>query len=349
MVIAQPRPRSNLTTDAADDTRPSSLVSSAELLGWYRLMLMARGLSDRIWLLNRQGKVHIAVTCHGHEAAQIGSAVAFRGGLGICVTYYRDLAVMLILGMTPRVIMLNALAKKDDPNSGGRQMPGHWSWPEQKVFTQSSSVATQIPHAVGMVLAAKVKNEPSCAIVYFGDGAVSNGDFHEGVHFAAIHRLPVVFFCENNKYAISVPSSLQSATPTVAEKAAAYGIPGVTVDGQNILAVYDATVFALERARRGDGPTLLEALVPRLTPHTSSDDEGRYRTPEELEQARSADPIPWFGAHLKRQRILNQAVYDTMRLLVDQEVEEATEFAERSPDPEPEDLYRDLFFSDAGT
>ncbi|MBI4310755.1 MAG: thiamine pyrophosphate-dependent dehydrogenase E1 component subunit alpha [Chloroflexi bacterium] len=328
---------------------PSQSLAPDDLLHWHRTMLLARVISERIWLLNRLGKVHLAVTCQGHEAAQIGSAAALRAGVDICVPYYRDLAVMLMLGMTPRTIMLNAFARRDDPNSGGRQMPAHWSWPERKVLTTSSPVATQIPHAVGMALAAKLRGQDSCAIVYFGDGATSQGDFHEAVNFAAIHQLPVVFFCENNGLAISVPYPLQSATPTIAEKAAAYGIPGVRVEGHNVLAVYDATFQALERARRGEGPTLVDAVVPRLTPHTSNDDESRYRPAEEREQARIHDPLAWFSRYLKDKGYLNDVQEQSELQDVKDEVEEATEHAEESPDPHPAQLFTHLFAGNGRT
>lgn len=345
MVVTTARPRGKGSIGAGKATKPSALLSADDLLHWYRVMLLARELSERMWLLNRLGKIYLAVTCQGHEGAQIGSAAALRPGVDICLPYYRDLAVMVTLGMSARQIMLSAFAKRDDLNSGGRQMPCHWSWPELRVLSKSSTVATQIPHAAGMALASKLKGEPSCTIVYFGDAATSKGDFHEGVNFAAVHKLPVVFFCENNGLGISVPYHLQTATETIAEKAAAYGIPGVTVDGQNVLAVYDATVAALERARSGHGPSLIEAVVPRLTSHTSNDDETRYRTPEEMEMAKAHDPLPWFSSYLSQREMLTQDAERAMRQEVQKEVEEATGFAEQSDDPDPRDLYRHLFLS----
>ncbi len=345
MVTAKPTPQRKQHPGAGETDRPSALLSPKELLQWYRTMTLARALSERIWLLNRQGKVHLAITCQGHEAAQIGSAAAVRAGLDVCLPYYRDMAVMLALGMPARVIMLNAFGKRDDPNGGGRQMPGHWSWPEKRVLTLSSPVATQIPHAAGMALAAKLRGEPGAIIVYFGDGATSRGDFHEGLNFAAIHKLPVVFFCENNGYAISVPYRLQTATPTIAEKAAAYGMPGVTVDGRDPLAVYDATVQALGRTRRGGGPSLVEAKVARLTPHTSNDDEARYRSLEEREQAKNHDPVPWFRDYLTRREVLDDSSTSAIQRSVEEEVEDATRFAEQSPDPDPTDLPRHVFFT----
>ncbi len=311
-------------------------------------MLLARELSERIWLLNRQGRVHLAVTCQGHEGAQVGSAMALRPGKDICVPYYRDLAVILTLGMSAKLMMLNAFARRDDPNSSGRQMPAHWSWPERRVLTQSSNVATQLPHAVGMALADKLRRQQSRTIVYFGDGATSQGIFHESMNFAAIYRLPVVFFCENNGYAISVPYRLQSSTETIAEKAAAHNIPGVRVEGHDVLAVYDVTWDALSRAERGDGPTLVEAVVPRLTSHTSNDDEARYRTSEERARVRELDPLVFFARHLRERGLLDDAREQAMRRQVKDEVEEATAFAEESPDPDPKDLFRHLFFSGSG-
>src|SRR5262249_52972485 len=196
-------------------------------------MALARALDERMWTISRQGKAPFVTPVRGHEAVQVGSAQALRAGVDWVVTYYRDWAVALTLGVTPYDCLLSLLGKRDDPFSGGRQLPGHFSVPALRLLSPSSAVATQIPHAVGLGLAASLRGEQAVAIVYFGDGATSEGDFHEAASFAGVHRLPVVFLCENNQYAISVPLPRQIPTPTVAERAAAYGFPGVRVDGND--------------------------------------------------------------------------------------------------------------------
>jgi len=277
--------------DSAGDIETLSTASSASaratldgqrLLEMYRQMVLCRTLDERVWLMNRQGKAAIVASAQGHEAGQIGSVWALRKGQDHFYIYYRDLAVLISLGMTPREIMLGFLAKAGEPMSGARQFPTHGAYPKHNIVNLSNVVGTQIPQAVGAALATKMRGEGTVTIVYFGDGASSVGDCHEGMNFAAIHKLPVIFFCENNKYSISVPLSKQMAVDSVARRADGYGMPGLSVDGADIVAVYEATSEASDRARDGQGPTLIEAMVERYLPHTSDDDDRRYRTVEEI-------------------------------------------------------------------
>ena len=186
------------------------------MLELYEWMLLTRSLDERIWRLNRQGKVPFAIPARGQEAAQVGSACALRRGTDVALPYPRDLGVVLVLGMTPLEVLLSAFARAADPSSGGRQLPLHWGHAGLRIMSSSSPVGTQIPQAAGIALAARLRGEDSVTAVYFGDGATSKGDFHEGMNFAAIHRLSVIFFCQNNGYATSVPQSLQMAIPDVA-------------------------------------------------------------------------------------------------------------------------------------
>src|SRR5437867_2945569 len=234
-------------------------LSTQRLLDAHYFLTLARALDDRMWALNRQGKAHFVISCCGQEAAQVGSAMALDPGVDWVLPYYRDLGVMLALGMTPREAMLQFFARADDPCSGGRQMPGHWSYPRLKVVTGSSPVATQLLHATGIALASKIKREPQVTAVYFGEGCTAGGDFHEGLNFAGIHQLPVVFVCENNGYAISEPQSKEMPIANLADRAPGYGMPGEVVDGNDLLAVYRVMRRAVDRARRGEGPTLIEA------------------------------------------------------------------------------------------
>jgi 2-oxoisovalerate dehydrogenase E1 component alpha subunit len=319
----------------ANDTAGAGL-SAQRLLDAHYWMTLARALDDRMWALNRQGKAPFVISCCGHEAAQVGSALALTPGADWVLPYYRDLGVMLVLGLTPREAMLQFMARAADPCSGGRQMPGHWSYPRLRVVTGSSPVATQILHATGVALASKLKREPDVTAVYFGEGSTAGGDFHEGLNFAGIHRLPVVFVCENNGYAISQRQSKEMAVDNVADRAAGYGMPGEVVDGNDLIAVYGAMRRAVERARRGDGPTLLEAKTYRLVPHSSDDDDRIYRSREEVAAWRRRDPLTLFRSQLTDLGVLDEpAVQATLRRVA-QEVDDATAYAEQAPPAPPQ-------------
>ena len=309
----------------------------------YEIMLLARALDERQWILNRQGRQPLVVSCQGHEAAQVGSASALRPGLDLMASYYRDLAAALVFGVSARDVMLEALARGGGPWTGGRQMPSHFGDRRLNILSSSSCVATQISHAVGSALASSYRGDEAVTICYFGDGATSEGDFHEGLNFAAIHRLPVIFCCENNGLAISVPLQKQSPTATVAERAAAYNMPGIAVDGSDLLAVFDATRNAVERARRGDGPTLIDARVWRLTPHTSDDDHTRYRLREEIDQARERDPLPRTLRYLQSVGLLDEQQQWEIEARVRRSVEEAVAFALAAPEPDPTTATRHVF------
>ena len=305
-----------------------------QMLEMYRQMVLCRTLDERVWLLNRQGKAAIVASAQGHEACQIGSVWALRKGRDHFYIYYRDLAVLLSLGLTPTEIMFGFLAKKGEPLSGARQFPVHGAHTGLKIVNLSNVVGTQIPQAVGSALASKMRGEDAVTIVYFGDGASSVGDCHEAMNFAAIHKLPVIFLCENNKYAISVPLSRQMAVDSIAGRAEGYGMPGMTIDGADIEAVFESTSEAAARARDGQGPTLIEAMVERYLPHTSDDDDSRYRSKEELEEARKRDPLRLLRDLLVGDGTLTGEMDENIRQEAKREVNEATELAESAPYPD---------------
>jgi 2-oxoisovalerate dehydrogenase E1 component alpha subunit len=309
----------------------------------YRDMLRSRELSDRMFALNRQGRAAFAVTGQGHEAAQVGSAYAIKRGIDWVLPYYRDVGVMIALGMSPHEILLGLFAKADDPSSGGRQMPCHWSWPEARVVTRSSVIAANLPHAAGIAYASKLRGLKEVSIAYFGEGATSEGDFHEALNFAAIHKLPVVFFCENNGYAISESQEKQMSVLHVADRAKGYDIDGQTVDGNDIIAVHQTAQWSIEECRRGRGPKLIEAKTYRLVPHTSSDDDRRYRTRAELDEWIKRDPIDRFRRRLIEEGTLTEDEDAAWRADAKREVAEAVVSAEQAPDPAPEDALRHVF------
>jgi len=309
----------------------------------YRRMLLSRTLDLRAWTLSRQGRAHFVITSRGHEAAEVGSAFGLERGRDWICPYYRNLALAVGIGMTAREVMLSVFAREGDPSSNGRQLSMHFSHPDWRIISGSSVVSSQIPHAAGLALSAKLSGEPVVAVAYFGEGGSNKGDFHEGVNFAAVHRLPVIFFCENNGYAISVPQRLEMAIEDVATRGAAYGIPGVVVDGNDPLAVARAVREARARALAGDGPTLIEAKVYRFTPHSSDDDDRLYRSREEVEAAVARDPIPAFERRLRALGVLDESASRAIQSEIAAEVDDAVEFADSLPHPEPADLLRHVF------
>jgi len=329
-------------TNAA--TKAQAAVTSH--LAMYREMLLSRELSDRMFALHRQGRAAFAVTGQGHEAVQVAAAHAVKRGTDWLLPYYRDVALLVALGMTPEQVLLGLFAKADDPNSGGRQMPCHWSWPEMRVVTRSSVIAANLPHAAGIAYAAKLRGLKEVAVVLFGEGATSEGDFHESVNFAAIHRLPVVFLCENNGYAISESQEKQMAVKHVADRAKAYGISGQTVDGNDLVAVHQAIAWGVGECRRGRGPKLIEAKTYRFSPHTSSDDDRRYRPRAEVEEWAKRDPIDRFRARLLEEGALTAEQDRAWRDEVKREVEAAVRRAEAAPDPAPESALLHVFAED---
>jgi 2-oxoisovalerate dehydrogenase E1 component alpha subunit len=314
-----------------------------QLLTMYQKMLLARAVGERERMLNRLGKTPFAVTGEGQEAAQVGVASALRPGHDWVVPYYRDLGVALTLGQTARDLLLAHLFRAEDIASGGRNMPSHFSDPALRIVSSSACVGTQIPHAVGVALAAKLRGLDEVAATFFGDGATSTGDCHEAMNLAGVRKLPVIFVCEQNRYAISVPWSQQSAVESLAVRAEGYGFPGVSVDGNDVLAVHAAAREAVGRARNGDGPTFIEARTYRLVPHTSNDDESVYRSREEVEEWRQKDPLIRFAAWLEAQDVADRGELDAIGEAVAKEVDEASEYAEQAPVAELESALRHVY------
>ena len=309
----------------------------------YRHMLMARSISEKSWLLTRQGRVLFSMPCDGQEAADVASAYALDAVRDFVVPYARSLGAMLVKGMTPVEIMLNMFGKSADPNSGGRQMPMHWGHKKLGIISMGSSVGTTLPRASGVALASKLQGQDAVTMVYFGEGAASEGDFHEGLAFAGVHRLPVIFLCNNNGWATSVPVNLQTAEPQISKRAAGYGFPGVTVDGTDPLAVYQVVTKAMERARLGEGPTLVETTTIRMMPHSSSDDHLRYRSQEELDAEKDLDPLPRFRNFLISTGILDEESDQRLREAVEQEVEDAIASADLAQSPDPDSAWNGVY------
>lgn len=326
------------------ENRHSALgLSDEKVLEMYKTMLLARRIDERMWLLNRSGKIPFVISCQGQEAAQIGASFALDREKDYVLPYYRDVGVVLTFGMTAKDLMLSAFAKAEDPSSGGRQMPGHFGQKKNRIVTGSSPVTTQVPHAVGIALAGIMEGKDLVTFVTFGEGSSNQGDFHEGANFAGVHKLPVIFMCENNKYAISVPIEKQLSCERVSDRAIGYGMPGVTVDGNDPLEVYKAVKEAADRGRRGEGPSLIETVSYRLTPHSSDDDDRSYRAPDEVAEAKTKDPIITFGAYLKETGVMNDRLEKEMNDEVMNIVNEATEYAENAPYAAPESAMKHVY------
>ena len=318
-------------------------ATSEEYLQLYRWMCMAKALDNRMHILVKQGRAPFVGSSRGHEGIQVASTAALRPDDWL-VLHYRGLANALVRGLTMREWMLAVFAKADDPLSAGRNIPGGcYSYRALKIAPVSQVVASWIPKASGIAYAAKLRGEGSVTLCTFGDGATSQGDFHEGVNFAAVHRLPVVFVCENNSYAISVPIRLQMANPDVADRAAGYGIPGVTVDGTDVPACYAACREAVERARRGEGPTLIEAKIWRINSHTSEDNHLKYRTKEEIAEASGHDPIGRYVTWLVERGWIAAEEAANVEAECDKEASDAADWAEQQPDPVAEDALTNVF------
>lgn len=281
------------------------------------------------------------LTARGHEVAQVATTAALQQGVDSAWPYYRDLGVALALGVTPYELFLGALGRADDPHSGARQLTSHFSSKRLRLGSVSSEVGAHLPHAVGAAYAATVTREPSVAMCWFGDGASSEGMAHEAMNMAAVAKLPVVFVCENNGFAISVPQSQQMAVASVAERAAGYGMAGATMDGTDAAAVFTAAAEAVARARHGEGPTLLDLQVPRLVPHSSQDDE-HYRTDEERAEAATLDPLPRLEAALG----LSADEAAAIRTELHDHVKAAADQALTKPPPTPDRARRWLYAGD---
>jgi 2-oxoisovalerate dehydrogenase E1 component alpha subunit len=330
-----------LREDGSLDPEHDPGLSDADVVGLYRRLVETRQLDERFVALQRQGRIGFHVGSLGEEAAILGSAWAMReeDWLFPC---YREFGAALMRGLPFQKLVDNMFGNANDTVKG-RQMPCHYTCRAVRWASISSPVGTQITHAVGLAWGARIKGENVASLVYFGDGATSSSDFHSGVNFAGVFRLPVVFLCRNNGWAISVPVERQSATRTFAEKAVAYGIPGVRVDGNDLFAVIAVTQKALERGLRGEGPTLIEAITYRMGGHSTSDDPNRYRESEVVESWAARDPIERVRGYLAVRGIWSDADEQALKKEVDQKFREAVALAERTPPPALESLFDDVY------
>ena len=325
----------------ASGASPGGELTPELLLGAYRWMALSRSTDERCLTLQRQGRIGFYAPLLGQEAAQVGCALALTAEDWIFPAY-RELAVALVRGVPLRAIIDQLIGNSADLTKG-RQMPNHFGFREYRFVTASSPIGTQITQAVGAAMAAQRRKEAVVTVPFFGDGATSSNDFHAGLNFAGVFRTPTIFFCQNNQWAISLPREKQTRSKTLAEKAEAYGFPGVVVDGTDVRAVHAAVRDARARAIRGEGPTLIEAQVYRLGPHSTSDDPKRYRTDAEVAEWKARDPLARLKGELAAAKLLDEAADQKIWEEARAQVAAAVDAGERTPPMAPTSIFEDVF------
>ncbi len=318
-------------------------LSDGELRTLYCTMVQARILDERGLALQRQGRIGFYLQGLGQEASHVGSAAPLLDSDWLFPAY-RQPGIPLLRGAPLEQIVCEWYGHVGDP-SKGRQMPVHYSLRCINFVSISSPIGTQITHAVGAAMAAKIRKDDTVFMTYFGDGGTSSNDFHAGLNFAAVAKAPVVFICENNQWAISVPAHRQTGSETMAQKAVAYGIPGVRVDGNDVLAVYRVCKEAIDRARKGEGPTMVETVTYRIASHSSSDDASRYRDQEEFERWQQRDPIKRFQKYLEHRKLWTQAWQTEIETEFKAELNATIKTAEAAGKPAIESMFEDVYMN----
>jgi 2-oxoisovalerate dehydrogenase E1 component alpha subunit len=315
------------------------------LLLLYRNMLTQRAVDTRGFQLNRQGKIAIAMGSEGHEAVQAGTGLAFERGRDVLYPYYRNTGLVLACGFTLADLFRSQFSRRSD-RTGGRSIINHITGKREGIASISSTIAAHLPHAVGAAWALRARKDSDRVVfAQFGEGATSSGEWHESMNFAAVHKLPVIFICENNQWAISTPISKQMVVPDVYKKAVGYGMRGVVCDGFDPIAVYRTVRDARAYAVSGAGPTLVEAKCYRFLAHTTDDDDRTYRSAEEIARARLNDPLPKFEAWLLETQIIDAASARATRDAITQLVNDTTDAVEREPTPQAHELYGNVYAS----
>ncbi len=317
-----------LAEDGSADEALMPALPEADIRRLYELMVLTRVLDQRAIALQREGRLGTYPPSLGQEAAQVGSAFALQQGDRLFPSF-REMGVQLTVGYPIHQIL--QYWKGDER--------GQLAPPELNIFPVCVSVGTHIPHAVGAAMAARYRHDPVAVAAWFGDGATSKGDFHEGFNMAGVFRLPLVFICQNNQWAISVPLSSQTASATLAQKAYAYGFEGVQVDGNDVFAVYRATRDALHKARSGGGPTFIECLTYRVADHTTSDDAGRYRSADEVAAWSARDPLLRLERYMARCGLWNEAYATETRQRATADIDAAIAVMEGAEAPDPDDMF----------
>ncbi|MBI4257895.1 MAG: pyruvate dehydrogenase (acetyl-transferring) E1 component subunit alpha [Thaumarchaeota archaeon] len=316
-------------------------LPQSELHKLYRTMIYTRVFDNRMIALQRQGRMSFYAPCVGEEAAHVGSAYALKPEDWL-FPQYREQGAMILRGIPLEQLVSSLFGNRNDVCKG-RNFANAWGDRSLNIVNSSAPVGTQIPLAVGAAMAAKYKGDKIVTLAYFGDGSTSSGYFHVGLTFASVFKAPTIFFCKNNQYAVSVPTQRQLGSENIAVKAAGYGMEGVQVDGNDILAVYRVTKDAVERARNGEGPTLIEAITYRIGPHSTSDDPSRYRSQEEVESWKRKDPIKRLRLYLENRGLWGEKEEADLWKEAEDMVSEAVRKAEAAPLPTVESMFEDVY------
>jgi pyruvate dehydrogenase E1 component alpha subunit len=307
-------------------------LDERDLIELYRGMVLLRTYDERSLVYHRQGRIGTYAIFWNHEAMQVGAVYALERDDWIFPSY-RESAIGLLRGMPASTVL-----------SWWRGHPAGWWNPiDYNVASICVPIGTHVPHATGLAWGRKLQGERTCTIAFFGDGATSEGSFHEGANFAGVMRAPVILFCNNNGWAISTPLSAQTAAETLADKAAGYGMPGVRVDGGDVLAVYEATREAVERARAGDGPTFIEAVTYRAAPHATADDPSAYIDPERVEEEKRNECLGRYERYLQRIGVLSDELAEQIRAEALDVMREGIAAAEAEPEADPELLFANAY------
>ncbi|HKB95042.1 MAG TPA: thiamine pyrophosphate-dependent enzyme [Gaiellaceae bacterium] len=315
-----------------DEDREVDGLGEEELLAIYRSMILLRTYDERSLVYHRQGRIGTYAIFWNHEAMQAGSVHALSDDDWIFPSY-RESAIGLLRGMPPATVL-----------HWWRGHPaGWWNPADYNVASICVPIATHVPHAAGLAWGKKLKGERACAIAYFGDGATSEGSFHEGANFAAVMQAPLILFCNNNQWAISTPLSAQTRTESLADKAVGYGMPGVRVDGGDVLAVYEATREAVERARAGDGPSFIEAVTYRAAPHATADDPRAYIDLERVEQEKKNECVGRYERYLRRLSVLTDELEAAIKAEATEAMRQGIAAAEAEPEPDPALVFENAY------
>ena len=298
-----------------------------------RWMLLSRAFDTKATALQRQGRFGVFSPVIGQEASVVGSAMAFEPRTDWLVPQYRELPAYLMWGFP---LVKHILNLSGNPVAG--RIPD-----DLKMLPTQVSLAAQLPHAVGLAWGLQIQGKEGVVVTYFGEGSSSEGDFHESCNLAGVTGAPIVFFLQNNQWAISTPRSFQSAARYFADRAAGYGFPGRVVDGNDLLAVYEVTKEAVDRARRGEGPTLIESITYRMSFHNTTDNPSRYQDPKDLEEARGRDPIERVETYLRERGMWSEEKEKEYRAAAAQEIEDALVEAQKAPRPEPSQIFENVF------
>ncbi len=332
----------HLEVDGSLSADCKHIIPEEELVKGYQVMLLTRHIDERMITLQRQGTISFAMSSLGEEGCVVASAAALTLEDWIYPQYRED-GALFWRGYPPQEYIHHMFGNAKD-SLLGRQMPNHFGSRALNVVTVSSPLATKIPHAAGAAYGMKLKGEPTVSLCYFGDGVTSKGDFHVGLNIAALKKVPCIFFCRNNQYAISTRIDHQFVTETIAHKGLAYSIPSYRVDGNDYFAVHEVTTEARNRCLAGQGPILIEAVTYRLGAHSTSDDPSAYRTNEEVELWRGRDPVLRLRAYLTKQNLWNDDKEKAYLAQIKQEIDQAIATAKSTPKPPLESLVEDVYF-----